>query len=220
MSDPTDAQWIIGLLLYVLLHACLYFIGQFARQTLLRMKKHSDDWKWGEKEILFRQSPSFLIVVGLELLIGAGIFAYVAFIFLNMITATDMSIFSRVLFVVVTSAYTVIVGVVVESIRINKVTKMTKSLNDLRKPFHTRFDPTELISMYEDLTVAPSIFWEEYASLPKKELTQQTNAQYRQRVAVYVRSEERKYNKILAVVAVLSLQVTIILAIVGFVLSG
>ena len=85
--------------------------------------------------------------------------------------------------------------------------------------FHARFRVTEILSMYECLKVAPSIFWEEYTNLPAVQINEATNRRFRERVAPYSnRTNENIQRAILRVTIIAVVLAT--LTVVQLVIDG
>ena len=129
-----------------------------------------------------------------------------------MVTAETTSTADRFYYTVVLANYAFFVGFAVEAQRIQKITKMTRKLDDLREVFHERFSVSELLSIYEGLRFAPPLFWDEYANLDDDHISQETNRSYLERAAPYVHSQSSRHTMIVIVVAVLTLILTSVLA--------
>ncbi len=79
-----------------------------------------------------------------------------------------------------------------------------RTLDALPAAFHGLFPVSEIISMRECLRVAPENFWEEYISLPDRQVSEATNRKFRDRAASYEAASSRSTQRISLLVAVLS----------------
>ena len=69
--------------------------------------------------------------------------------------------------------------------RVRKANRKIQELDSLDPVFHQRFAPSELLSMYECMSLAPPLFWTEYKNLKEWQISEATNRRYRERVAPY-----------------------------------
>lgn len=215
MSEATFAEWTIVTLLFVLMCAYWFFFGDLAAQVLLRRTARGEDTsfrKWGVEEELFRPRS-------LNRLAGWGVFVVISMAFTFMLafqstvlvtddwtTASD-----RLQYTLAFAVYALLIGYTFESGRIKRITDMTRKLDNLKDSFHRRLSASELLSMYEALRPAPSLFWDEYASLPDEEIGYDTNRSYRERAAPFGRNQSSRYNRITMAVAGLTLVLTAVL---------
>ena len=108
--------------------------------------------------------------------------------------------------------YAAAIGLMVEYQRVRHIEDKTRTLDDLREVFHQRFRPSELLSMYEGLRSAPPLVWKEYADLPDDQINQETNRSYRERATPFGHSRSSRDNRLVLVVAVLTLVLTALVA--------
>ena len=194
-----------------------FVFGELATQVSLRLKsrgKCSSYQKWGVDKELFRpKSIVSLLGSGVAAAISSILAFYLAFLSTDLVTEATTSAIDRFQTTLVVAMYAVFIGFMVEYQRFKKIADMTKKLDDLKEPFHEKFPISELLSMYEELRPAPPLFWEEYAGLTDDQVSQQTNRIYRERAAPYGHSRSIRYNKIVIVVAALTLLVAAISAV-------
>lgn len=60
-----------------------------------------------------------------------------------------------------------------------------RELEKLRPVYCQRFPTSELVSMYDCLSAAPRVFWEEYKCLPDVQVSEATNRKFRERATPY-----------------------------------
>ena len=80
-------------------------------------------------------------------------------------------------------------------------------LDALRPIFHARFSVSEILSMYECIRLAPSVFWNEYKGLPEWRISRATNQEFRNRASSYHVRDSQIHQRtaiIIAVIAVLA----------------
>ena len=219
MTDASNTEWASVVLFFGLMIALSFAFGVFAIQVSLRLRsrgKRSSYQKWGVDKELFRpKSIVWLIGLGVAAAISLILTFYLAFLSTALVTEATTSAIDRLQTTLLFAIYAVFIGFMVEYQRFNEISEMTKKLDDLKAPFHEKFPISELLSMYEELRLAPPLFWEEYAGLTDDQVGQQTNRIYRERAAPYGRSRSIRYNKIVIVVAALTLLVAAISAVRG-----
>ena len=209
MTDAISAEWAIVIFIFAFMCGNSFILGGLTTQVFLRLEsrsKRSSYQKWGVNKELFQ--PNSVI-----LLIGFGIFTVVfttfgcrlAFLATELITEDATSSADRLMYTLFAGGIAAIIGYMVESHRVTQITDKTKTLDDLREVFHQRFSPSELLSVYEALRLAPPLFWEEYSGLPANQVSEQTNRNFRERAAPYGHSQSMRYHRIVIVLVILSI---------------
>ena len=216
MTNASYTEWTFVIFLLGLMSACSFAFGDLATQVILRLKirgERSSYQKWGVAKELFRpNSIAWLVGWGIVVVISTVFTFFLAFVSTVLVAEGTTSGADRFQYTLIVAMYAALIGLMVESERVKNITDMTKKLDDLKEAFHERFSISELLSMYEGLRPAPPLFWEEYANLPDDKINHETNHSYRERAAPYGHSQSSKYNRIVIVVAVLTLLLTAILA--------
>ena len=189
--------------------------GDLAVQGLLRLRRKarlSSYQKWGMEKELFRPNSLVRTIAwGVVVIIGTVFTFYLAYSSTILVAEEATSAFDRFQYTLLFAMYFSLIGFVVESERVNKILDMTQKLDRLGEAFHHRFFVSELLSIYEALRPAPSLFWEEYTNLSDEQITMETNRSFRERAAPYGHIQSSRYNRIVIVVAILTLLLTAIL---------
>ena len=211
MSDENFVAWIFvvstfGGMIFVAFKLGVYFTqGAFRVKSQKCEKRLKSYEKWGVTTVLFRpDSLKKYVICTVCLLLLTALMALLALLSTTLVIEDSLPGAGDVSYTVIIAAYGVLLGVLVESERIRKITDMTTSLDALRRVFHLRFRPTELLSIYESLRFAPPKFWEEYSRLPAHEINPDTNHRYRQSASVYSNIQFGQYHRITIVVGVLT----------------
>ena len=217
MTNVSYLEWANVIFFFGLMCAYSFFFGDLAAQVLLRLKsrgKISSYNKWGVYKELFRpNSVVWLIVQSVLAVISVFFTFYMAFLTTVLVTESSTSALDRFQYTLIFAMNAAYIGFAIESQRIKNITDKTSALDNLRDVFHQRFSPSELLSMYEAMRLTPPLFWEEYASLSAHQISESTNSIFRERAAPYGHSQSSKYNRIVIVVAVLTLLTTVTIAI-------
>ena len=216
MTDASNTEWAFVVFFFSLMSAYSFFLGSLASQVLFRLEsrgKRSSYQKWGaDKELFQPNSIVHLIGIGIFFMLSTVLTFSVAFLATDLVARGTTPSADRFLYTVFFAMSAVMIGFMVESRRVKHIKDKTRTLDDLREVFHQNFSPSELLSMYEGLRPAPPLFWEEYAGLPDDQVSDVTNRSYRERAAPYGLSRSSRYNRIVIVVAVLTLLLTTIVA--------
>ena len=216
MNDATYADW--GLVIFFFSVMCMasFTLGDAVIQTVLRIKsrkRRASYVKWGVAADLFRpnQVVWFVVWSGLSIL-GTAFAFFISFVSTILVTGESTSTADRFYYTFVFANYAFLVGSTVEGERVRKITEKTRKLDDLRKVFHERFSVSEILSVYEGLRFAPTLFWEEYANLDDDQISRETNRSYLERAAPFVHSQTSRHTIIVIIVAVLTLILTAVVA--------
>ena len=222
MSDLSVSEWGIGIFFFLLMAAYAFLLGDYCFQAITRIQTRTKRpllRKWGVENDLFRPA-SFVWFI-----IEGGVFSFftACLIFLNSHASEvllgeiplmeDLNTNPRD-FTISIAAYTFFLGFVLKQQSTMDIARKVRNLNNLRNVYHQRFTVSELLSMYESLRAAPQLFWEEYASLPDKDVNEKTNFKYRERVAPYQFSQSNRHNRTVITVAVLTFLVTAVLVVI------
>ncbi len=216
MTNVSYMEWAVVIFLFGLMCAYSFFLGDLATQVLLRLQsrgKISSYKKWGVYKELFRFDPLIWLIAWGAFVVISTVFTFLAAFLSTMLVAeSTTSGFDRFQYTLVFAINAAFIGFAMEAQRIKNITDKTRALDDLRSVFHQRFSPSELLSIYEALRLTPRLFWEEYANLPDHQISQNTNRIFRARAAPFGHSQSSRYNKIVIVVAVITLVFTAVLA--------
>ena len=216
MTNTSYTEWAIVIFLFGLMCAYSFAFGDLAIQALLRLKgrgRPSSYRKWGVDKDLFRpNSLIWVIAWGSVVIISTMFTFYIAYASTVLVADEATSAFDRFQYTLIFAMYFSLIGFTVESERVKKILDMTKRLDGLNEAYHHRFSVSELLSIYEALRPAPPLFWEEYASLSDEQITIETNRSFRERAVPYGHTQSSRYNRIVIVVATLTLLLTAVLA--------
>lgn len=216
MNNSGYAEWAVVIFLFGLMCAYSFVFGKLAIQVLLRLRwrgRPSSYRKWGVENDLFRPNSMVrLTALGIGVIISTFFTFFLAFSSTILVTEETTSGIDRFQYTLFFAMYFSLIGFSVEAERVKRITDMTRKLDGLNEAFHQRFPVSELLSMYEGLRPAPPLFWEEYANLSDEQISLETNRSYRERAAPYGHTQSSKYNRIVIVVATLTLLLTAVLA--------
>ena len=95
-----------------------------------------------------------------------------------------------------------------------------RELEKLRPVYRRRFPASELLSMYDCLSVAPPVFWEEYKDLPYMQVNEATNRKFRERAAPYAAQGGDALQRKTLIIAVAAVLVAVVTFIEAFFDSG
>ena len=162
---------------------------------------------------LLRSGPSWWIVVDSTFIVGCSAYlSWIASIFID-ILINDYGINSVIIRVAISVAVIVFaIGIVKEFTRTEKIRTKIDRLDNLGPRFHQLFTKSELLSMYEALQFAPSTFWDEYSTLEKWEINENTNRKFREMAAPYQHSDTRNIAKAALRTSTIALIVALIIA--------
>ena len=217
MSDINYAEWAVIILFFGLMCASSFVLGGGLAQAILRVRSQGERpayRKWGVDADIFRPNSTLWFIVGSVAVVFGILFTF-SFAFLSTVLITEDAspITDRFQYTLSIATYALFIGFAIELQRIENIEKRIKTLTDLREVFQQRFKVSELISMYENLRPAPSLFWEEYANLPDEEINQETNRSYRERAAPYSHSQSNRYNRIATIVGIGTLLLGVVVAV-------
>lgn len=169
MAEISIESWIIVIFLFVFMGLGCLELGVLAIQIVFRRKsrQHQKSYeKWGVESDLLRPPSSIgFALLGVAVAIGAAFMGLLAFFSTALLIEKTLPGIDQLYYTILIASYAFVIGLVIESERIRRITEMTRKLDDLRELFHQRFSVSELLSMYENLRPAPPLFWEEYAGL-------------------------------------------------------
>lgn len=212
MSEINFEAWGIVIFLFLLMGFYSYGFGVQFIQIVLRVRsrdRRNSYEKWGVVTNLFRPlSGRWFAAWSVAVVVGTVFTGLLAFFSTGLLIEEPLPGEDQIYYTITIAMYAFFVGQTVESERIRKITEMTRKLDDLRETFHQRFAISELLSMYESLRPAPPLFWEEYVGLPEQEISEDTNRAYRKRAAPYSNAQFGRYDRIIIIVAILTLLLT------------
>lgn len=216
MTEVGWSQWAVVIFFFGIMCVYAFSLARALFQVLLRLSKKTDRSlyrKWGVEQDLFWPCPKILFMGWCILLVFGATFSF-AVALSSTLLLTDASRVGGDQFYSTFTFFFLgfILGAAIESQRFEDVRRKIKRLEGLREAFHDRFSVSELLSVYESLQHSPPIFWEEYAQIPDEEINEETNRKFRERAVPYRYSQSSKHNRILMIVAVLTLLVGAMLA--------
>lgn len=197
---------------------CVYafFLARTFYQVALRLSKKTNRSlyrKWGVEEELFWPRPLAWFVGWTVAVVFSAPFTFVAALFSTLLVTDASRIGGEQFYNTFTFFFAAfLLGFAAESQRFEDIKRKVNRLEGLREVFHHRFSISELLSVYESLQQSPQLFWEEYTQLPDEEVNEETNRKYRERAIPYRDSQSSRYNRIIIVVAALTLCVAVLLA--------
>lgn len=212
MSEISFGSWAIVTVVFGLLGFYSFEFGRNALQVVFRLRskdRRESYAKWGVVSDLFRPvSDRWFAAWCVGVVSGTAFLGFLAFISTILIIEESLPGEDQFYYTVMIALYGFFIGFTVEYERIAKITEMPRKLDGLGEAFHQRFAVSELLSMYESLRPAPPLFWEEYAALTDDEINDETNRSFRRRARPYSNIQSGRYNRIIIVVAVLTLLLT------------
>ena len=215
MTDVSNTEWAVVIIIFAFMCGYSFVLGALTSQALLRLESRDKGLsyqKWGVTKELFQpKSVALLIGAGILSIVITTFAFYLAFLATELITEDTTTNNERLMYTLWAAIFVALIGFMIESRRVKQITDKTEKLDDLREVFHQRLSPAELLSVYEALSPAPPLFWEEYAGLPVEQVSKETNRRFREIAAPYGHSRSIRYNRI--VIAVML--VTLLLAAIG-----
>lgn len=204
---PSFLWVIIGpyfLILEIALRELLGFLG-----TNSRLPRRSRE----DRRSLMRSGPSWWIIVDSTFVAGcSAYFSWTATILID-ILINDYDVNDSIIKVAIFVAVIVfVIGFVKEFTRTENIRTKIDRLDNLSPRFHQFFTKSELLSMYETLKFAPSTFWDEYSSLEKWEINENTNRKFREMAAPYQYSDTRSIARAALIISTVALIVALIIA--------
>ncbi len=217
MSTVSLTGWAIVIFLFAQMVLSSFYFGSYSYKVATRMSNRRNRLlyrKWGvEKDLLGSTTLARSVILAIVFCLGTAYVFLFALISISLIiegSAIDSGhckITSNIAILAFVS------GLIIEAGRIANIQAKIGLLTDLGKVYHQRFRVSELLSMYESLRHAPPLFWEEYANLPNREITEENNRKYRERAASYHYSQSRIYNRVMVAVTVIAVGLTAILTV-------
>ena len=216
MNDASYASWVLVIFFFGIMCMSAFSLGDAVIQAVLRIRsrdKRASFEKWGVSSDLFRPNPPVWFALwSVSTTLSTAFTFFVAFASTVLVSGESASTVDRFYYTANFALYAFFLGSTIEAQRVQKITLKTRKLEALRELFHQRFSVSELLSMYEGLSIAPPLFWEEYANLQDDHVNQETNRSYRERAAPYIHSRTNSHTMIVIAVAVLTLILTAFLA--------
>lgn len=215
MSSFTFQDWGLLLIFGSVSVSSWLLLGKILADVFIRLdqsRKRPQYRKWGAEEEIFWPKSAVWFFAGAVCFGAVSVyFSYLFLLFLSSQFTGEIKVDpqSNVFQRGVSSIVVVIfIGIWMRSMSVVGVIEKVSKLEKLPSLFSEKFTASELLSMYESLRHAPTLFWEEYANLPDEEVNEMTNSKYRERAAPFVESKLYTHNR-----AILSWQViTVILA--------
>ena len=216
--------WVLPVLLFGMMLVYAYGFGDYMGKVLSRVSaghRRPLYRKWGmEADIFGPQSRLWFIVWGVVNTIGLA-FTFIFALFSTILVTDNAGMepakfgitAGQLEFTSLFAGAALYLGLGVDLIRTDHIATKVRRLTALRPIYHRVFSVSEILAMYESLSPAPDIFWEEYTNLPEHEVNLITNQRYRERAVPYGRRQVHFTNRILAGVGILSVALTIIIII-------
>ncbi|MDE2899544.1 MAG: hypothetical protein OXN15_00740 [Chloroflexota bacterium] len=220
MTDASNSEWVVVIFYFGLMCVYSFGLGLLTIQALLRLKSRDNRLsyqKWGvDKELFQPNSVTSLIVFGISAIVITILAFYTTYLSTEVILEGVTTNADRLAYTLFFAGSAFIGGLYWEARRVKQITDKIKTLDDLREVFHQRLSPSELLSVYEALSPAPSLFWDEYAGLPADQVSEETNRSFRERAAPYGLSRAIRYNRIAIVVMLVTLPFVAIVPVYQF----
>ena len=217
MNEIGWPQWAVVIFLFGLMCIYAFFLARNVYQMMLRLSKKVDlsvYEKWGMKQdLLWPLSGQWFIVWATVTVIFAATTFVIALY--STLLITDVSSIGGGQFYDTFTFFFFgfLIGIAIESQRFQEAKQKVERLEGLREIYHERFSRSELLSVYESLRHSPPLFWREYTQLPDDQVNHETNGKYRERAIPYSYSQSGSQNRMMIIVAVLTLVVSVIAAI-------
>ena len=220
MSEVSWINWVFVIFAFGLMCANAFILGRVILQGWLRLSQRTNRSrfsKWGlEKDLFWGPQWKWLICWGIVIAVGAAYTFVLALASTLLVTGDSGLGLGQVYDTFSFFLIGLILGVAIEIQHLEDVQRKVKTFEGLREVFHSRFRPSDLLSVYESMKQAPPLFWEEYTQLPEEEVNEATNQKYRERAAPYRYNLAIRHNRMTILVGVLALAIATLVAVGDF----